>query len=888
MVKIEQTGGRLTEEEILHGKEDAYGIYQVNRKGAGRDYAFLSFDSLRSKGKVPERTEYQLVYSDILGADENRDSLFTKFNIAHPDDFTGHSLSVSDIILIKRNGKVNVSYVDMIGFVPLPDFYKEPSLRVVEQITESTKGFTAEGHFGTWHSIQMQEFHNEKFFQMRHDEFGKQVADIIVNEQGQVIAEDLWHGFSPEAMKLIGEYLLDKSLHDKKEAAYILSADKGYFLIHETDEGYDYTFYDQEYQELDGGIYDNLDVSLKEAIEDILNDAGETIENIKETDYEKLEQEIEEAEEAGLLESVIQESKRRLQEGDVALTSEVYYEEKSLNGMSRADIEEIVLSQAQIILDELGLHDEVELIGARVYRMKTRFANFFNLPELMSVFQEVADIQTADMLRLPVPEAEYENIVLPASEEQKEILESLSERADRVRNREVDPSEDNMLKITTDGRKLALDQRLINDMLPDTENNKVSACAEKCFEIWKETKEQRSAQLIFCDSSTPKKDGTFNVYDALKEKLMQKGVPEQEIAFIHDANTDVQKAKLFTKVRSGQVRFLLGSTSKMGAGTNVQDKLIALHHLDVPWRPADIEQQEGRILRQGNQNEKVKIFRYITENTFDAYSWQLIENKQKFIGQIMTSKSPVRSCQDVDEAALSYAEVKALATGNPKIKEKMDLDIQVTKLKMLKANYESNLFRLQDAIAVEYPQQIAKYEELTAAYEADIAHLDTAMNTPFSMEIHGITYDNEKTAGEILVQACTKMKKEHTDAADIGTFKGFKMKVSYSLFDNSFYVKLTRESSVTVEVKKDPVRNIERILTALRKMPGQKDVAEERLEGARQQLVQAKEEVNKPFEKENELRSVQERLTKINAELDMKPKEEPKKMIKKEELKKCL
>lgn len=372
MVKIEQTGGRLTEEEILHGKEDAYGIYQVNRKGAGRDYAFLSFDSLRSKGKVPERTEYQLVYSDILGADENRDSLFTKFNIAHPDDFTGHSLSVSDIILIKRNGKVNVSYVDMIGFVPLPDFYKEPSLRVVEQITESTKGFTAEGHFGTWHSIQMQEFHNEKFFQMRHDEFGKQVADIIVNEQGQVIAEDLWHGFSPEAMKLIGEYLLDKSLHDKKEAAYILSADKGYFLIHEMDEGYDYTFYDQEYQELDGGIYDNLDVSLKKAIEDILNDAGETIENIKETDYEKLEQEIEEAEEAGLLESVIQESKRRLQEGNVALTSEVYYEEKSLNGMSRADIEEIVLSQAQIILDELGLHDEVELIGARVYGSRSR------------------------------------------------------------------------------------------------------------------------------------------------------------------------------------------------------------------------------------------------------------------------------------------------------------------------------------------------------------------------------------------------------------------------------------------------------------------------------------------------------------------------------------
>lgn len=453
------------------------------------------------------------------------------------------------------------------------------------------------------------------------------------------------------------------------------------------------------------------------------------------------------------------------------------------------------------------------------YRMKTRFANFFNLPELMSVFQEVADIQTSDMLQLPVPEAEYENVVLPASEKQKEILQSISERADRVRNREVDPSEDNMLKITTDGRKLALDQRLINDMLPDTANNKVSACAERCFKVWQETKEQKSAQLVFCDTSTPKKDGSFNVYDALEQKLIEKGVPEEEIAFIHDANTDRQKAVLFSKVRSGQIRFLFGSTSKMGAGTNVQDRLIALHHLDVPWRPADIEQQEGRILRQGNKNKKVKIFRYIVENTFDAYMWQILENKQKFISQIMTSKSPVRSCQDVDAVALSYAETKALATGNPKIKEKMELDVQVTKLKMLKANYESNLFRLQDAIAVEYPQQIAKYEELTTAYEADIAHLDVVLNKAFSMEIHGINYNDEKAAGEKLVQACTDMKKEHTDTANIGTFKGFKMKVSYSLFDNSFYVKLTRESSVSVEVKKDPLKNIERILTALRKMP---------------------------------------------------------------------
>ena len=524
------------------------------------------------------------------------------------------------------------------------------------------------------------------------------------------------------------------------------------------------------------------------------------------------------------------------------------------------------------------------------YRMKTRFANFFNLPELMSVFREVADIQTADMLKLPVPEAEYENVVLPASEEQTEIIQSLAERAEQVRNGEVDPTVDNMLKITTDGRKLALDQRLLNDMLPDTEDNKISACADRGFKIWKDTQEQRSAQLVFCDSSTPKKDGAFNVYDALKEKLMQKGVPEKEIAFIHDANTDVQKARLFSKVRSGQVRFLFGSTSKMGAGTNVQDRLIALHHLDVPWRPSDIEQQEGRILRQGNQNEKVKIFRYITENTFDAYSWQLIENKQKFIGQIMTSKSPVRSCQDVDEAALSYAEVKALATGNPKIKEKMDLDMQVTKLKMLKANYESNLFRLQDAIAVEYPGRIAKYEELFKAYEADINHISTALTEPFSMEIHGISYNEEKIAGEMLVAACKQMKKEHVDSVSVGSFMGFKMEISYALFDNNFYVRLKRESSVSVEIKKDPVRNIERILTALKSFPDRKESAEERLEDTRRQLAQAKAEVKKPFGKEEELREVLARLTEINAELDITPdkKDIEEIEVKKEEYKKCL
>ena len=345
------------------------------------------------------------------------------------------------------------------------------------------------------------------------------------------------------------------------------------------------------------------------------------------------------------------------------------------------------------------------------YRAKTRFAKFFNLPELIALFKESADIQTPDMLKLPVPEAEYENVVLKPSEFQKEMVASLAERAEAVRDRQVQPYEDNMLKITNDGRKLALDQRLLNDMLPDEENSKAATCVEKAYEIWENTKEQKSAQLIFCDLSTPKGDGTFNVYEDIKNKLMEKGVPEQEIAFIHDANTELRKAELFAKVRSGQVRFLLGSTAKMGAGTNVQDRLIALHHLDVPWRPSDIEQQEGRILRQGNQNDKVKIFRYVTEGTFDSYSWQLIENKQKFIGQIMTSKSPVRSCEDVDEAALSYAEVKALATGNPYIKEKMDLDIQVSKLKLMKANHTSQKYRLEDNITQHYPHQIAIFKE---------------------------------------------------------------------------------------------------------------------------------------------------------------------------------
>ena len=395
------------------------------------------------------------------------------------------------------------------------------------------------------------------------------------------------------------------------------------------------------------------------------------------------------------------------------------------------------------------------------YRAKTRFAKFFNLPELISLFKESADIQTPDMLKLPVPEAEYENVVLKPSEYQKEVVQSLADRAEAVRDRKVEPHVDNMLKITNDGRKLALDQRLINDMLPDEDNSKATTCVDKACEIWEETKEQKSAQLIFCDLSTPKGDGTFNVYEDIRGKLIEKGVPPEEIAFIHDANTEKRKAELFAKVRSGQVRFLLGSTAKMGAGTNVQDRLIALHHLDVPWRPSDIEQQEGRILRQGNMNDKVKIIRYVTEGTFDSYSWQLIENKQKFIGQIMTSKSPVRSCEDIDEAALSYAEVKALATGNPYIKEKMDLDIQVSKLKLLKANHTSQRYRLEDNIAKHYPMQITALKERLEGYRTDIqtyaAHKPVDKDA-FSMKIGNRTYTDKKEAGAALIDMCRSAK----------------------------------------------------------------------------------------------------------------------------------
>ena len=508
------------------------------------------------------------------------------------------------------------------------------------------------------------------------------------------------------------------------------------------------------------------------------------------------------------------------------------------------------------------------------YRAKTRFAKFFNLPELIALFKESADIQTPDMLNLPVPEAEYENVVLKPSEYQKDMVASLAERAEAVRDRQVQPYEDNMLKITNDGRKLALDQRLINDMLPDDENSKANTCVEKAFEIWEQTKEQKSTQLIFCDLSTPKGDGTFNVYDDICNKLIEKGVPPEEIAFIHEANTELRKAELFGKVRSGQVRFLLGSTQKRGAGTNVQDRLIALHHLDVPWRPSDIEQQEGRILRQGNLNPKVKIFRYVTEGTFDSYSWQLIENKQKFIGQIMTSKSPVRSCEDVDEAALTYAEVKALATGNPYIKEKMDLDIQVSKLKLMKANHTSQKYRLEDNIAKHYPQQITILKERISGMQTDIQ--TAKANLPvdkeqFSMKVGDKLYTDKKEAGTALVEMCKEIKTVNAPAV-IGEYAGFKMAVYFDAFNHKFVMNLKGQLSHNLEVGSDPLGNISRINHALESMPKQLMEAQTKLETVEHQLETAKVEVTKPFAQEAELAEKLERLSALNALLNMDEK----------------
>ena len=508
------------------------------------------------------------------------------------------------------------------------------------------------------------------------------------------------------------------------------------------------------------------------------------------------------------------------------------------------------------------------------YRAKTRFARFFNLPELISIFKEAADIQTSDMLNLPVPEAEFINEVLKPSEEQQEMVSAFSERAESVRGGLVNPTEDNMLKITNDGRKCALDQRLLNEILPDAEKSKVNTCVENAFQVWDEGKTDRTTQLIFCDLSTPKGDGTFNVYDDVRNKLVARGIPKEEIAFIHEYNTEAKKAELFAKVRAGQVRILMGSTPKLGAGTNVQDRLIALHHLDCPWKPSDLEQQEGRILRQGNQNDKVKIFRYVTENTFDAYMWQILENKQKFISQIMTSKSPVRACEDVDDTALSYAEIKALATGNPYIKEKMDLDVQVSKLKLLKANHTSQIYRLESDIAKNFPVQISALKERIAGMQVDsqvVKSVDIQDNDTFAMTVGNVLYEDKKEAGEALIAACAGLKTVST-GGKVGEYHGFTLAASYNMFSNAFELTIKGKCSYKLEIGKDPVGNMQRIHNTLSSIDRKLTESEQKLETVQQQLATAQEEVKKPFPKETELNEKIERLSELNALLNMDEK----------------
>ena len=508
------------------------------------------------------------------------------------------------------------------------------------------------------------------------------------------------------------------------------------------------------------------------------------------------------------------------------------------------------------------------------YRAKTRFARFFNLPELISIFKEAADIQTADMLNLPVPEAEYINEVLKPSEEQKEMVEAFSERAEQVRGGAVDPRVDNMLKITNDGRKCALDQRLLNDMLPDAGESKVNACVENAFQVWEDGKDTQATQLIFCDLSTPKTDGTFNVYDDVRNKLVERGIPKEQIVFIHEYNTEVKKAELFAKVRAGQVRILMGSTPKLGAGTNVQDRLLALHHLDCPWKPSDLEQQEGRILRQGNQNDKVKIFRYVTENTFDSYMWQILENKQKFISQIMTSKSPVRACEDVDDTALSYAEIKALATGNEYIKEKMDLDVQVSKLKLLKANHTSQIYRLESDIAKRYPVQITALKEKIAGMRVDadvVKGIDLQDNDHFAMTVGGKLYTDKKEAGVALLSAASGLKSVKS-AGQIGEYHGFALSSEYNFLSNTYTMTIKGKCSYKIEFGKDTLGNIQRIHNALSAIEKKLADTEQNLETVQQQLKTAQEEVQKPFSKEAELSEKMERLAELNAMLNMDEK----------------
>ena len=507
------------------------------------------------------------------------------------------------------------------------------------------------------------------------------------------------------------------------------------------------------------------------------------------------------------------------------------------------------------------------------YRARTRFAKFFNLPELMAMFKEVTDIKTRDQLHLPVPEAKFETVVVKPSEIQKEMVQNLSERAAKVHSGTVDASEDNMLCITNDGRKIGLDQRLMNPLLPDDPASKLNACVRNVLQIWEDGREQKLTQLLFCDLSTPKNDGQFNVYDDIKTKLLAAGVPENEIEFIHNADTEAKKAVLFSKVRSGDVRVLLGSTAKMGAGTNVQSRLVAVHHLDVGWKPSDMTQRNGRIIRQGNRNKEVKVFNYVTEGTFDAYLWQTLENKQRFISQIMTSKSPVRSYDDVDEQALSYAEVKALCAGNPLIKEKMDLDVQVAKLKVLKADHQSQKFRLQDKLLTKFPADIQETNAHIAGLKADaqLAAAHPQGKEEFcGMTIKGVAYDEKKAAGERLVLACSELP--NAEEKVIGSYRGFELSLRFDAFRSEYQAILKGQRKYTVPLGTDPLGNIIRLDNSLNNFPERINSAENELATLHQQQAAAQIEVEKPFPQEEELAEKSARLAELNAQLDVDEK----------------
>ena len=524
------------------------------------------------------------------------------------------------------------------------------------------------------------------------------------------------------------------------------------------------------------------------------------------------------------------------------------------------------------------------------YRARTRFAKFFNLPELMKLFSEVADTKTADQLNLPRPDAHYETVVVHPSEYQKEMVGMLSERAAAVHSGTVDPSKDNMLKITSDGRKLGLDQRLINPMLPDDPGSKVNACVNNIVRIYNEGNAEKLTQLVFCDLSTPRGKATnekeaaaladaaeetgagdFNIYDDIREKLVAQGIPREEVAFIHEANTEKRKSDLFAKVRSGQVRVLMGSTQKMGAGTNVQDRLIALHDLDCPWRPGDLEQRAGRIVRQGNQNPEVFIFRYVTEGTFDGYLWQTVENKQKFISQIMSSKSPVRSCEDIDEAALSYAEIKALCAGDPRIKEKMDLDVDVARLRLMKSDYLTKQYRLEDQILKKLPQEIDQAEQVISAFEKDIevmrAHPLPEEDFIGMSAVDGTVIADKEEAGNLILAACKKST--HGEVVPVGEYRGFELSVQYDLFNNRFQMALQGALTHRTEAGTDARGNILRLDNTLANMPQRQGDTKARLENARNQLASAKEELGKPFPQEEELKTKSARLAELDSELNL-------------------